>query len=96
VAKFQLGRLYCTAGAALKDDTPEFDSFVWQALARYTEGDWGELSTGDKAQNDAAIADTDGGRILAAYENKKHPAWKIWIITESDRSVTTVLFPDEY
>jgi hypothetical protein len=97
MAKFQLGRLYCTAGvAALENENPAFRSHIWRALARYIEGDWGEMSAADKASNNAAISTPDGERVFAAYKNKDHPDWKIWIITEADRSATTVLFPDEY
>lgn len=48
----------------------------------------------DKAMNDQAVS--EGGRIFGAYRDAKHLDWRIWIITEADRSVTTVLFPDEY
>jgi hypothetical protein len=51
----------------------------------------------NKAQNETALtAPEDGGHIFAAYEHPEHPNWKIWIITESDRSCTTILFPAEY
>ena len=48
-----------------------------------------------KDQNDNAVKNGDD-RILAAYKNSGPKAWKIWIITEWDRSYTTILFPDEY
>ncbi len=48
-----------------------------------------------KDQNDAAVKNGND-RILAAYKNSGPKAWKIWIITEWDRSYTTILFPDEY
>ncbi len=50
----------------------------------------------DKQSNDFAIAHPDGGRVFAAYKHPQHEDWKIWIITEADRSATTVLFPAEY
>ena len=65
-------------------------------MEKYIQGDWGNLTAHDKALNEAALSDPDGGRIMGAYENKDHPDWRIWIITEADRSVTTVLFPNEY
>lgn len=69
-----------------------FAGFVSQSVQRHANGDWGDLSDFDKSLNDSAL--TDGTRILSAYEHPTFP--KIWIITEADRSVTTVLFPSEY
>ena len=55
------------------------------------------MTAADKTRNDGAVAaGEDGGRIFAAYEHPEQPEWKIWIITESDNSSTTILFPDEY
>jgi hypothetical protein len=94
MAKFQTGGLYMTRGISDKAaENAAFAQFVNRSLARYLAGDWGEMDAGDKRLNDAAIADPDGGRVFAAYKNDQ---WKIWIITEADRSATTVLFPDEY
>ena len=55
-------------------------------------GDWGDVSDGDKRSNDEAVK--DGDRILSAYHAPDKT--KFWIITESDRSSTTFLLPDEY
>ena len=98
MAFFPLGKLYSTHGVAeLQKQEPGFVTHVWQSLERYKQGDWGEMTERDKVRNAVAAADPeDGGRILAAYEHPDHPDWKIWIITESDRSCTTILFPDEY
>ena len=97
MAKFTLGRLCCTAGvAAIMNEDEAFSVHVWSALGRYIEGDWGDMSAGDRAMNDEAISTPDGGRVFAAYAHNDNPEWKIWIITEADRSYTTVLFPDEY
>jgi hypothetical protein len=94
MAKFRTGGLYMTRGVSEKTAaSAAFATFVHHSLSRYLAGDWGEMSAEDKRANDAAIADPDGGRVFAAYTNDQ---WKIWIITEADRSVTTVLFPDEY
>lgn len=54
----------------------------------------GNLCDEDKALNDEALK--DGNRLMSAYNRKDHPDDKIWIITEADRSVTNVLFPNEY
>ena len=97
-AKFLLGKMYATCGVAdLQEREPGFVMHVWSSFERYKQGDWGDLTEDDKAMNDEAMADPeDGGRILAAYEHPDHEDWRIWIITEADHSVTTILFPDEY
>jgi len=61
-------------------------------LHRHAHGDWGDMDAHDKAMNDAAVK--DGSRIMSAYELSKNAT--VWIITESDRSVTTLLLPSEY
>ena len=61
-------------------------------MIRYKNQDWGNLCEEDKKLNDEAIK-TGNGRILAAYETSKG---KIYIITESDISATTILFSEEY
>lgn len=61
------------------------------AIDRYKAYDWGELAPEDKQSNDQALF--SGDRILAAYPTC---AGTIWIITEADRSATTILFPSEY
>lgn len=61
-------------------------------LDRHVSGDWGDLNDEDKAVNTAAVK--DGERILSSYEVA--PGRKVWIITEWDRSVTTLLLPSEY
>jgi len=60
-------------------------------LFRHLTGDWGDVDEFDKQQNDLAVK--DGSRILSAYQT---PAGKLWLISESDRSATTFLLPDEY
>lgn len=96
MAKFSLGMLCATAGVAerMRQDR-DFHAFVWECLSRYREGDWGDMTASDKHANDDAVASGDA-RILAAYKRPGHPTQNIWIITEADRSSTTVLFPDEY
>ena len=91
--KLALGQTVMTAGVASESQTDQkFSDFVFRSIGRHAKGDWGDLCEEDKAANDADL--TAGGRILSAYEEPPMP--KIWIITEWDRSVTTVLFPDEY
>lgn len=90
MATLELGRTVMTAGVAAEDTN--FQALVLMALAQHQQGNWGQLDEEDKALNDAALASGED-RILSAYtiDGKK-----VWIITEWDRSVTTVLFPDEY
>lgn len=90
--KIKLGQVVTTS--AIHADIAESVQFageVARALARYTSGDWGEVSNYDKEANDYAAE--NGERILASYETSKG---KIWIITEWDRSATTILYPEEY
>ena len=68
-----------------------FAKFVSDCLRRHAEGDWGDLCAEDKEENELSIK--EGFRLLSAYQYQDQ---KIWIITEADRSATTVLFPDEY
>ena len=56
------------------------------------QGDWGNVDDEDKQSNELSLK--DGSRLVSAYEAKGLP--KIWIITEGDRSATTILFPEEY
>ena len=90
---FSMGKLVWTRGVndRIADDTP-FAKMVMNSLRRHATGDWGSVPEEDKETNDQALK--DGDRLLSAYEAEGLP--RIWIITEWDRSVTTVLFPDEY
>ncbi len=65
---------------------------VLEALFRHMAGDWGDLVEEDRMANDEAMC--FGGRILSAYVD--HHQLKFWIITEADRSSTTILLPEEY
>lgn len=70
----------------------DFHRFVLACMKKHCRGDWGCVGAEDWALNDASVK--AGERILSAYE---YPTGEIiWIITEWDRSVTTVLFPYEY
>jgi hypothetical protein len=60
-------------------------------LARHATGDWGELCAFDRRQNQIALG--DGYRVLSSYPVGGEC---VWIITEADRSVTTILLPKEY
>lgn len=103
--QFQLGRLVATRSVAnVMAVNAEFAAFVSDSLKRYVACDWGTLGQEDHWLNDHAVKNGDE-RILAAYpfpsENQLFKETfpldnKIWIITEWDRSVTTVLLPSEY
>lgn len=89
---FNLGKLVATRGVAYEmQQDSNFEKFVRKSFSRHASGDWGDICEEDKASNDYALE--HGERIFSAYENENT---KIWIITEYDRSVTTILFPDEY
>lgn len=93
---FGLGQLVATPGAleAMRE-TEGVDPYavINQLLHRHVAGDWGDLGDDDKAANDKAVLDAED-RILSAY-NLANGA-RVWIITEWDRSATTVLLPEEY
>jgi hypothetical protein len=88
---FPLGRIYVTQGAAetfQRRDVP----FIGDIIARHATGDWGDMDASDKALNDTAVK--HGGRIFSAYQLTDDI--RVWVITEADRSSTTVLLPSEY
>jgi len=88
-----MGRLLMTRGVNdLVAENEAFAKFVMSSLTRHRSGDWGNLTYEDKQENELSLK--AGYRLLSAYEVKGLP--KIWIITEADRSATTILFPDEY
>jgi hypothetical protein len=85
--KFHPGQVYMTRSVADLgiDPTPFLD--------RHVRGDWGDdLDFGDQQANDADLA--EGGRLLSKY--RVRPGVSIYIITEHDRSVTTLMLPEEY
>lgn len=87
-ARFELGQLLITPNAR---DTLVFAS-IQEALTRHASRDWGELGDEDKHLNDQALV--EGTRLLSAYRDANNV--KFWIITEADRSATTVLLPEDY
>ena len=86
--KFPLGRMVLTLGAlgTLSNDD------VLQALTRHVSGDWGDLEEEDLALNERSLLTE--GRLFSAYSSSSHV--RFYVITEWDRSVTTVLLPHEY
>lgn len=90
IPKFSLGQIVATPAAlALLE---EHHVSPLDLLARHVSGDWGELPAEDAALNNVSLK-TDG-RLLSSYPIA--PNTKVWVITEWDRSVTTVLRPEDY
>lgn len=90
VVDLPLGQLVSTPGAL--DALAKAGQNGAELFDHHRRGDWGEVNGEDWAANDRAI--TEGDRILSAYRLRDQT--KVWIITEADRSVTTILLPDEY
>ena len=88
VPKFELGAVRITRGAQHELPSDE----VLEALSRHASGDWGELVEEDRRHNDAALE--HGFRLLSRYLTTSNTVF--WIITEHDRSATTILLPSEY
>lgn len=84
---FNLGHLVATVNA--RDSVVPGD--LASAIERHVTGDWGDLCEADKQANDRALC--EGARLLSAYTDSK--GLKFWIITEWDRSVTTILLPSD-
>ena len=87
-AKFSLGQTVATANAlsVIPDDE------ILLALSRHVQGDWGKLDKEDLDENERALK--NGGRLLSRYVTNAKIVF--WIITEHDRSVTTILLPEDY
>ena len=84
-----LGKVVATPGVLKVLSEAGEDAFEY--LARHATGDWGELCAFDRHQNEIALR--DGARVISSYNIS---AGRVWIITEADRSVTTILLPEEY
>ena len=92
--KFELGQVVATNGVYdMAQKNERFNEFVSKSFARHCNGDWGDLDEEDKQMNDLALRNGDD-RILSKYEYDEDIS--IYIITEWDRSATTILFPSEY
>lgn len=87
---FALGQVVATPGALDLLDRSGTNAFT--LLQRHQQGDWGSVPLGDAEANREAIE--SGCRILSSYF--LNDSERLWIITEADRSVTTLLLPDEY
>ena len=90
IKPFPLGQLLATPGALAAIEQAGQSPGVF--IGRHAAGDWGEVCGDDWQLNDESLA--SGGRLLSAYRTGKGD--RLWVITESDFSATTILLPDEY
>jgi hypothetical protein len=90
VIRFPLGRVVATPRALAALEKAE--QFPAAFLDRHVHGDWGEVPEVDKQENELAVEQRL--RILSAYTTSAGD--KIWVLTEADRSATTLLLPEEY
>jgi len=88
VAKFRLGHIVATPNA-LESITQDD---ILTAIGRHQSGDWGDVCAEDRQANDQALVQRT--RILSVYHAAN--GTKFWLVTEADRSVTTVLLPEDY
>lgn len=86
--RFSLGRI-CITPAAMDLLSP---SEIEAALVRHRNGDWGNVNVQDRQENDFSVA--NGFRVISSYSTCRGEPF--WIITEADRSYTTILLPSDY
>jgi len=87
-AKFKLGRVLTTPNASCRLTTED----ILLGIRRHQAGDWGDVNDEDRQENELSLQ--EGFRLLSVYHSAK--GVKFWIITEADRSASTVLMPDDY
>ncbi len=87
---FPLGQTVMTIGA--KDALEESNQLPIEFIKLHQSGDWGIIGKEDKQENEFSLK--NGFRLLSAYRTANGE--KLWIITEADRSITTILLPSEY
>lgn len=85
--KFILGEIVITRGALKTIPAEE----IYRGIDRHVCGDWGNVSDADRAENEFSLL--HGFRLLSVYETKS--GVRFWVLTEADRTVTTVLLPEE-
>ncbi len=90
-ARFALGQIFITPGA--QEALELSGETAIQFLRRHVSGDWGEVSEEDAQENEFSLR--EGLRLLSAYRISQGQR-TVWIITEADRSATTILLPSEY
>ncbi len=89
-ALFPLGQVVATPGALTALEAADVPAIDY--LQRHVTGDWGDLCADDVAENRRSVQ--HGYRILSSYRLPTEA--RLWVITEADRSVTTLLLPEEY
>lgn len=87
---FPLGQMLATPGAL--EALQKSGQCPLEFLARHARCDWGDVCPEDRQANDDALS--DGGRLFSVYHTKAGE--KLWLITEADRSASTLLLPSEY
>ena len=103
-ARFPLGQIVATPGAVELLQESGFSAAA--LISRHVHGDWGDLCVDDRDENEFAVTQrlrilscyrlVDAERLATTPRDKRSSLPKLWIITEADRSVTTLLRPDEY
>jgi hypothetical protein len=88
--RFPLGQTVATRGALAACNAA--DQAPLEFFLRHVSGDWGDTDAADQQSNEEAIK--DGDRILSVYSLRD--GTRIYVITEADRSATTILLPEEY
>lgn len=99
MAKFSGGALVATPNALVQIDAVHGDmgwAFQARIMGRHLSGDWGTMCDEDKAENELALV--EGSRLMSTYliDEKNNAGPSIWVITEADRSSTTILMPEDY
>jgi len=90
-AKFPLGQIIGTPRALRVLDTAR--QAPWEyIIKRHAQGDWGDMCNEDHEANERALL--EGDRLMSAYTLPT--GVKVWVITEADRSATTIMLPEEY
>ena len=97
-SSFSMGQVVVTSSIqSLMLSDLSFHTFIYTSLMRHEQGDWGEVTKEDHESNEMALV--TGCRLFSVYEcSSAHSVHGdcVWVITEADRSVTTVLWPGEY
>lgn len=88
IAVFRLGQIVATPNALSKLSQED----VLRGIQRHQSGDWGDVDAHDRAANEQALIEC--ARLLSVYHSAA--GLKFWLITEADRSTTTVLMPEDY
>lgn len=87
---FSLGSLYVTSNALDAFERETIDA----VLSRHAAGDWGDIANADRGLNELALTEGNEGRLFSVYHFEDGS--RLWVITEWDRSYTTVMLPEDY